>query len=79
MLASIEDCLVKSQDKWYSTYCTRPWYCFLYRSALIDGYIDSENIFLPGFEKSILKDRQSAGDGVKYMLFNNSFNKLWKV
>jgi hypothetical protein len=26
----------------------------------LDGYIDSENILLPGFEKPIRKDRNSA-------------------
>ena len=30
----------------------------------LDGYIDSENILLPGFEKPIRKDRNSAGGGV---------------
>jgi hypothetical protein len=26
--------LTFSSIKWYSTYCTRLWYCFLYRNAL---------------------------------------------
>ena len=42
-----------------------------FTEAHLDGYIDSENIFLPGFEKPIRKDRQSAGDGVMVYFKNN--------
>ena len=35
-----------------------------FTEAHLDGYIDSENILLPGFEKPIRKDRNSAGGGV---------------
>ena len=42
-----------------------------FTEAHLDGYIDSENIFLPGFEKPIRKDRQSAGYGVMVYFKNN--------
>ena len=42
-----------------------------FTEAHLDGYIDSENILLPGFEKPIRMDRNSAGGGVVVYFKNN--------
>ena len=42
-----------------------------FTEAHLDGYIDSENILLPGFEKPIRMDRNSAGGGVIVYFKNN--------